>query len=324
MKKLLILLIFLFYFTATAYPQNDSLITMRINKKNDSLRIILESSLESQILLAKIYTSYTLVKIAFPAHFLFKKQSTSESIDVTQKGKTLYFNIHDLENIEVVKLTSPSRLILDTTLKSRGKTQIKVSSENEFTDVKYKLNSLMLDAGHGGYDTGIRGSNYKESLLAMSITRAIDKQLEKKDKKVYYTRNSDTYASINDRISEFIKHRPDFFISFHISYSNHFTIYTCNVPAYESVYEIRYNTRFTQTRHLRKSKAAARSVGGFLEREFNFYVIYREIPLPLLLAINAPAILIELPGPEFFSYNSNTLQRLALEIITGIEKYEEK
>ena len=77
---------------------------------------------------------------------------------------------------------------------------------------------LVLDAGHGGIDSGAVGSNYKEKNLNLAIILAA-KQCFDKDKrfKVYYTRTSDTYPSLSDRSTLANNKNADLFISVHIN-----------------------------------------------------------------------------------------------------------
>mgnify|MGYP000700724132 FL=1 len=61
-------------------------------------------------------------------------------------------------------------------------------------------NILVLDAGHGGSDSGATGNRLREKDLTLSIVLAAKKQFDKdKNYAVYYTRTTDTYPSLTDR-----------------------------------------------------------------------------------------------------------------------------
>lgn len=75
---------------------------------------------------------------------------------------------------------------------------------------------VVLDAGHGGHDTGNRGNGYYEKTIALNIALSIGKTLEKyQDIKVIYTRKSDKFVKLVDRASIANKADADLFISIH-------------------------------------------------------------------------------------------------------------
>lgn len=59
---------------------------------------------------------------------------------------------------------------------------------NMFSQKKY---DVVLDAGHGGYDSGAQYDDIDESTLNLEITKKIGKVLEQKGYSVKYTRDSD-------------------------------------------------------------------------------------------------------------------------------------
>ncbi len=75
---------------------------------------------------------------------------------------------------------------------------------------------VVLDAGHGGHDSGNRGNGYYEKTIALNIALSIGKILEKnKYIKVIYTRKSDKFVKLVDRASIANKADADLFISIH-------------------------------------------------------------------------------------------------------------
>ena len=75
---------------------------------------------------------------------------------------------------------------------------------------------VVLDAGHGGHDSGNRGNGYYEKTIALNIALSIRKILEKyQDIKVIYTRKSDKFVKLVDRASIANKADADLFISIH-------------------------------------------------------------------------------------------------------------
>ena len=75
---------------------------------------------------------------------------------------------------------------------------------------------VVLDAGHGGHDSGNRGNGYYEKKIALSIALKIGKILEKrKDFKIIYTRKTDVFVDLIERANIANKADADLFISIH-------------------------------------------------------------------------------------------------------------
>ena len=59
---------------------------------------------------------------------------------------------------------------------------------------------VVLDAGHGGSDSGAVANGYKEKNMTLKIVQAAKSYFDDDpDIKVYYTRLSDTYPSLTER-----------------------------------------------------------------------------------------------------------------------------
>lgn len=77
--------------------------------------------------------------------------------------------------------------------------------------------TIVVDAGHGGQDSGARGRHSEEKDINLKISKKLDKIIKKnsKDIKVVMTRRKDEYVSLKDRagFANFINAR--LFISIH-------------------------------------------------------------------------------------------------------------
>lgn len=98
---------------------------------------------------------------------------------------------------------------------------------------------VVLDAGHGGSDSGAVSYGYKEKTMTLKIVQAAKKYFDKDpDIKVYYTRLSDTYPSLSDRSDLANNVGADRFYSVHInsadSSSAHGTETLYNSKGYKS------------------------------------------------------------------------------------------
>ncbi|WP_299096884.1 N-acetylmuramoyl-L-alanine amidase [uncultured Winogradskyella sp.] len=75
---------------------------------------------------------------------------------------------------------------------------------------------VVLDAGHGGHDSGNLGNGYKEKNIALNVTLEIGKELEKnKNIKVIYTRKTDVFIELHERANIANRADADLFVSIH-------------------------------------------------------------------------------------------------------------
>ncbi|MEA4988360.1 MAG: N-acetylmuramoyl-L-alanine amidase [Anaerovorax sp.] len=77
------------------------------------------------------------------------------------------------------------------------------------------LGTVMIDAGHGGNDSGTTEAEIPEKELNLQVALQIQRSLEKKGVRVYMTRKKDHYVSLEERVAMAQKEKPDLFISIH-------------------------------------------------------------------------------------------------------------
>ncbi|MGB1307717.1 MAG: N-acetylmuramoyl-L-alanine amidase family protein [Oceanihabitans sp.] len=75
---------------------------------------------------------------------------------------------------------------------------------------------VVLDAGHGGHDSGNRGNGYYEKSIALKIVLGVGAELAKNpDIKVIYTRKTDVFIKLRDRAAIANNADADLFVSVH-------------------------------------------------------------------------------------------------------------
>jgi len=80
-----------------------------------------------------------------------------------------------------------------------------------------KVNTVVLDAGHGGHDTGALGKNSREKDIALAIVLKLRDYIHEnmKDVKVVLTRSDDTFVELYRRAHIANENKADLFISIH-------------------------------------------------------------------------------------------------------------
>lgn len=81
----------------------------------------------------------------------------------------------------------------------------------------YKVDKVVIDAGHGGKDPGTHGLFSKEKNISLKIAKELGRIIKEnlKDVDVIYTRTNDTFVELEDRAMVANKNDADVFISIH-------------------------------------------------------------------------------------------------------------
>ncbi len=75
--------------------------------------------------------------------------------------------------------------------------------------------SIVLDAGHGGYDSGASYQGRREKDDVLALTLAVGEKLKEAGYDVYYTRETDVYDSPYEKAQMANATGADYFVSFH-------------------------------------------------------------------------------------------------------------
>jgi N-acetylmuramoyl-L-alanine amidase len=92
-----------------------------------------------------------------------------------------------------------------------------VGSAFKFNDSSFGVKTVVIDAGHGGHDSGCLGSSSKEKHVALAISLKLGAAIEAafKDVKVIYTRKTDVFVELHERAKIANDAKADLFICVH-------------------------------------------------------------------------------------------------------------
>lgn len=82
------------------------------------------------------------------------------------------------------------------------------------------MNTIMVDAGHGGKDPGAAGNGIKESALVFKLGKLVGAKLKAKGFNVLYTRSRESFISLEKRSELANSSKVDMFLSLHVNANN--------------------------------------------------------------------------------------------------------
>ncbi len=74
---------------------------------------------------------------------------------------------------------------------------------------------IVIDAGHGGHDTGAIGGGKREKDLVLQIAKRVERRLKKMGYRVYMTRRTDVFLKLPQRTRIADRKNADIFVSIH-------------------------------------------------------------------------------------------------------------
>jgi N-acetylmuramoyl-L-alanine amidase len=96
-----------------------------------------------------------------------------------------------------------------------------MASDPPSREVKHTIETVVIDAGHGGKDSGAVGKKAREKDIALAIALKVGKLIEENvtDVKVIYTRTEDVFVELYERADIANEAEADLFISIHVNAS---------------------------------------------------------------------------------------------------------
>ncbi len=218
-----------------------------------------------------------------------------------------------------------------------------------------KIGRIVIDAGHGGHDTGTIGPNgLKEKDLVLDVALRLGKLLESRlGAEVIYTRDDDTFIPLETRTAIANEHQADLFISVHANSSQdpsargvetYYLNFTSSPDALEvaarenavsekSIYELQdlvkkiaLKDKIDESRELANDVQQSLYVGLSPKNPTLRNRGVKKAPFVVLIGANMPSILAEIsfvsnPTDETKLQTPEYRQKISESLYKGISKY---
>ncbi|MBI5182305.1 MAG: N-acetylmuramoyl-L-alanine amidase [Nitrospirae bacterium] len=147
----------------------------------------------------------------------------------TQKDARIVLDLGSIEDYRLYPLPEPHSLVIEvygTKYRKENEAKEKIVKDGKDERVPLaqqmganKVNIIVLDPGHGGKDPGAIGKNgLMEKDVVLDIAKRLKKLLvERANKKVYLTREDDTFIPLPQRPAIAAGKDADLFISIHVN-----------------------------------------------------------------------------------------------------------
>ncbi len=314
--------------------------TIKIGRHQDFIRIVF-STTNDYVQNSSVVITGNIIKIDFRSPVVFKLiQKNAEKsilknsapieitggISIAAKDSSCALTVENLNTIKVLKLTKPARLVVDAYIGRSAKEipDMKTSSDEPVDVNSVQFNFFMLDAGHGGYDSGIRGKSFAEKDFTLAFAKEFADILAKARKKALLTRKNDQVLSINERIKFVNQKSPDVFISIHVSSGSEFSIYISDKIRHQNeknISEANMQTSASKQHVNIDIDVIAKAIEQNIRTELGINGInvrYEKLQAPIIARVNAPAFLIELPNPDNFTYDKRITEKIINAILKGL------
>ncbi len=358
MKKIIFISLLVLCGALRLSAEKTAELSIRYSRQETMVRIVLEGD-DYFIKNAAVAVSPAVIKIDFPAAFEVRKPKDF-IYETVKKDRSFFISLKDVSDVKTLRLTAPSRLVFDLRLSIRDKKETPAKPEQKSfqqtgplvspgpqtppfssappptgqkqqpaaapakpAEKAHKKKVIVLDPGHGGYDYGIVSDGAREKDVNLILSKELSTAMTKKGFTVFLDRKVDQSAPLSERISFSNGKSPDLFLSVHASSGDGFAVYVSasediNVDSAIKLYSL--SSR--QGIYLTRSREAANAIAGNLKKDFDTEVVIRELPLPVLNSINAPAVMIDYPSLKSYATDQKMRDKFVATILKSVPVYE--
>lgn len=298
---------------------------LRSSHHPDYMRIVLEGD-ASVIDKALVYQRGQNILVNFP-DTVFSIQSGNTTVAFTKiDANTVMFYPGTFRGLKVFTLKHPTRLVIDVFLKE-GKRSVspRVSPrEDKKKTFALKVTTVIIDPGHGGYDSGVVKDNYREKNVVLDIAKKLHTLINKGSSRSRLTRGSDRFMTMDERIQFTNRNEADIFLSIHIGNHSDIVVYVPVITEYVSDIVKSHLSNKGQAGYLVETTMLLNAMKKSVMTEFGHDMItVKALPYSMLSKIEAAALMIELPSFDDAYYIEDLKAEMANMLYKGLYIYEE-
>ncbi len=183
-------------------------------RKKNVVRIVVETGSRYKCNGYQPMASRTVYKIPLPKgtqQRVAYKTSTPKKSQTRAIKKTKKAPAKRVERSPKIVRKQPSKIE-----RKEDKTSIFASLFRSSSSGPKKTYTIVVDAGHGGRDSGAVGvKRYYEKTVVLQIAKRVEKYLKKKKFRVKMTRSGDHFVKLKSRTHFANRHKADIFVSIH-------------------------------------------------------------------------------------------------------------
>lgn len=229
-----------------------------LTKGNDSITFNIGSSvveINNQTVLMDMPAELITGRVFIPVKFVKEKFPQAFGVIVSWDKKNKKLTIDNKEVSPPIALSNQPTISEYFPLSSTGSEEAKKKLQpvakpsgilSKTTTDKFKIKTIIIDAGHGGHDPGATGNGIFEKDVVLDIAKKLAKLLtdELKDVQIILTRDADYFVPLRERTGFANYKKGDVFISIHANaafskYANGFEVYYLSPDASASDEEAR-------------------------------------------------------------------------------------
>ncbi len=321
MKKIALLSILLLLLPAVSYAETY-LLKLRSSRHPDFLRIVFEGT-EDILRQGSVNQAGQNVLVTFrDADFSIQAENVNVAYKKAER-RTVVFSPGDYRGLKVSNLKDPARLVIDIYMEENKAEPLAPTKVKERDVDLFRIKSVVIDPGHGGYDDGIVKNNYKEKNIVLDIAKQLCALINKGASRCYLTRGSDLFLSMSERVKTANGKNADIFISLHVGNHSDIAIYSPVITEYVPDTVKHYLENKGQEDYEKDSETLLIAVKEAVGTDFGKdRISARAIPYSIMSRIEAAALLIEFPSFEDTHYIEELKTEIANTLYKGLYIYE--
>lgn len=201
-----------YYWMEKKYADIQAIIPQKHIQKIDEIKFDEDREKYSVFIPLNIQNSYSFKEVPDGLEFYLYDVDCP---DIVIKNKPGSFSYDTKNNTLHLKYISPALFGYDVIPHKKGLVLMVKKPPQINRKKPLKGRRIVLDAGHGGEESGVCAFGHKEKDVNLKISKQTKKALSKKGAKVYMTRKKDKYVPLYDRVAFAQEKKADILLSIH-------------------------------------------------------------------------------------------------------------